>query len=212
MRIPSDPDGTMGEPFSELLRLQTDFYTRLTEETLRYLRRVQGAAAPAVPGTVLMPSTAVELGASGAPGTSIELKLEVENRQRMHCVVTPMLSPMVDSSGVTWFPAAEAAPPSLLLAPAEVATLVIRLPLPGNIPPGAYRGALLLQGFREGAVAVTITVIGDEPAAAASDAIATAIETISTPRPSAKPRRGRKGAEQEEDTPKRSRRTPGRQS
>ena len=208
MRIPIDPDGATGGPFSELLHLQTDFYTRLTEETLRYLRRLQGAAAPAVPGTVLMPGTTVELDASGSPGASIELKLEVENRQRVHCVVTPMLSPMVDISGVTWFPAAEASPSSLLLAPAEVATVIIKLPLPINIPPGAYRGALLLQGFREGAVAVAITVTGGEQTAIAQDSVISATATASTSTPTAKPRQGRKGVEKKKTAPKRSQRTP----
>jgi hypothetical protein len=46
----------------------------------------------------------------------------------------------------------------MLLAPDEVATLTIKIPLPDNLPAGAYRGALLLQGFREGAIAVAIAV------------------------------------------------------
>ncbi len=58
MRISNDSNGAAGSPFSELLHLQTDFYTRLADETLRYLRRLQGAAAPAVPGTVLKPGAA----------------------------------------------------------------------------------------------------------------------------------------------------------
>lgn len=194
MHTPIDSDEKAGGTFSQLLRLQTDFYTRITEETLRYLRSLQGAAAPAVPGTVLMPGAEVELSASGSPGTSIELKLEVKNRQRVHCFVTPMLSPMVDTSGVTWFPAAEASPPSLLLAPTEVTPLLIKIPLPANIPPGAYHGALLLQGIFEGAVAVSVTIAGDEQATAEDlDAAATAPASKSTPK--AKTRRRRKGAE-----------------
>lgn len=158
MRVPIDPEGTSKGPFSELIRLQTEFYSRLADETLRYLHRLQGAAAPAVPGTVLMPDTSLELNASGYPGAPIELTLEIENRQRVHCMVTCMFSPMVDVSGVTWLPSAEVSPPSLLLAPDEVRMLNIQLPLPANIPPGVYHGVLLLQGFHRGAIAVGITV------------------------------------------------------
>jgi hypothetical protein len=168
VRISNDSNGAGSGPFSELLRLQTDFYTRLADETLRYLRRLQGAAAPAVPGTVLKPGTALRLEAAGAPGSSIELHLEVENRQRVHTAVTPLLSPLVDTSGVTWFPAVEATPPALLLSPEEVAQLTVHLPLPATIPAGTYHGALLLQGFREGAVAVIITITGQEATQTAS--------------------------------------------
>lgn len=152
----NDPGEGPSGAFGDLLRLQSDFQARLAEETLRYLRRLQGAAAPAVPGTVLLPEGDVELKASGAPGTAVELRLEVENRQRVHCVVTPMLSPLVAASGVTWFPAASPEPASTLLAPAETRELTIALPLPAELPAGAYRGALILQGFRDGALPVVI--------------------------------------------------------
>jgi len=158
VRIPNEPsDGGMGA-FSELLRLQTEFQTRLAEETLRYLRRLQGVAAPAAPGTVLMPGSTVELRAAGQPGETVEITIEVENRQRVHSVVTPMVSPMASASGTTWFPAVDPSLASLLLAPEEITTLTLRLPLPDNLPIGTYRGALLLQGFREGALAVAIDV------------------------------------------------------
>jgi len=130
----------------------------LAEETLRYLRRLQGASAPATPGTVLMPGSTVELQATGRPGETVVLTLEVENRQRAHSVVTPMLSPMASAYGATWFPAADPSPASLLLAPEEISTLTIRLALPDNLPVSVYRGALLLQGFREGAITVVIDV------------------------------------------------------
>src|SRR5262249_14390809 len=83
---------------------------------------------------------------------TVELGLEVENRQRVHSVVTPMLAPLVEASGVTWFPAAAPEPASLLLPPGEVRALAIELPLPAELPPGTYRGALILQGFRDGGV------------------------------------------------------------
>jgi hypothetical protein len=145
-----------GGPFAELLRLQTEFQARLTEETLRYMRRLQGAAGPSVPGTVVLADAAVRLDAAAAPGESVELRLEVENRQRMHCAVTPALSPLLDSAGATWFPAAETLPPSLLLAPGEVANLTVSVKLPSTLPAGTYRGALLLQGFRDRGVPVSI--------------------------------------------------------
>jgi len=158
MRIANDPSGGSGGSLSDLFRLQSEFYARLAEETMRYLRRLQGAAAPVAPGTVLMPNGAAELRVSGGSGAAVELKLEVENRQRVHSIVTPMLSTLVNASGVTWFPAAEPTPASVLLAPGEVATVSLKLPVPDGLPPGAYRGALLLLGFLEGAINVEVTV------------------------------------------------------
>jgi hypothetical protein len=149
-----------GGIFGELIRLQTEFHTRLAEETLKYLRRLQGTAMPAVPGTVLMPGGASELQASGQAGKVVELKLEVENSQKVYCTLTPMLMPLVGASGVVWFPVAESSPPVSLIAPGEVASLVISLPLPSNLPGGTYKGALLLQGFREATIAVTVVVKG----------------------------------------------------
>lgn len=163
VRIPSDPDKGRST-FGDLLRLQTEFQARLAEETLKYLRSIQGAAAPASPGTVLLTDGDAALEASGAPGASVLLSLEIENRQRVHCVVTPLLSPLVESSGTTWFPAAEPEPASSLLAPGEVRELALRVPLPAALPRGTYRGALILQGFREGGVPVSISV---KPRAAA---------------------------------------------
>lgn len=156
MRLGNDPDDSVSGAFADLLRLQTDFQARLAEETLRYLRRLQGAAAPAAPGTVLVPDGEVELRGGAAPGASVELRLEVENRQRVHCVATPMLAPLVAASGVTWFPAADPDPGSTLLAPDESRELRIAVPLPAELPPGLYRGALVLQGFRDGGVPVAI--------------------------------------------------------
>jgi hypothetical protein len=155
----SNQQGEGGGVFSELLRLQSEFQTRLAEETLNYLRRVQGAAAPASPGTVLVPQEDATVAAAGSPGSTVQLQLEIENRQRMHCVVTPMLSPLVSSDGVTWFPAASPAP-STLLAPAETRALAVAVSIPAALPPGVYRGALVLQGFGERGVAVAIEATG----------------------------------------------------
>lgn len=156
-RVPNDPQGGPSGALGELLRLQTEFQTRLAEETLRYLRRLQGAAAPAAPGTVLSPGETTEVTGSGLPGTPVELVLEVENRQRVHCVVTPMMTPLVEPSGAVWFPAAEPSPSSMLLAPDEVRTVAVVLSLPADLAPGTYRGALVLQGFRDGGIRVAVT-------------------------------------------------------
>ena len=152
-----------GSAFGELLRLQTEFQARLTEETLNYIRRLQGAAAPTAPGTVVVPQTESALTASASPGSTVELRLRIENRQRVYCVVTPMLSPLVSADGVTWFPDGAPSPPSTLLAPAQIRMLELRVSLPQDLPPGSYRGVLLLHGFGDGAVSVTIDAA--EPAA-----------------------------------------------
>jgi hypothetical protein len=169
VRIPNEPEDDAGRAFGELLRIQTEFHTRLAEEALKYLHRLQGTAMPAAPGTVMMPGEASELRASGRAGARVELRLEVENRQRVHCSLTPMLTPLVGASGVTWFPAVESSPAITLIAPDEVAALVIGLPLPANLPVGAYKGALMLQGFREGAIAINIEVTGDDDDAGGGD-------------------------------------------
>ena len=181
-RIPNDPAGSRAGAFAEVLKLQIEFQARLAEEALRYLRRLQGAGTPAAPGTVLVPDGSVVLQASGAPGGAVSLEVEVENRQRVHCVVTPALTPLVDASGTTWFPAAEPSPASTLVAPGEVKKLSLAVELPADLPPGTYRGALLLQGFREGGLQVTVTV--------------TTPNSVAKPRarrrPAAKPRSPRK--------------------
>jgi hypothetical protein len=161
VRVPNEPEGEAASAFGELLRIQGEFQTRLAEEALKYLHRLQGTAMPAAPGTVMVPGASAGLRAAGRPGESVELRLEVENRQRVHCSLAPTLTPLVSASGTTWFPAAEPSPVITLVAPGEVAPVLIRLPLPSNLPAGTYNGALVLQGFREGAVAVTV-VVGDE--------------------------------------------------
>jgi hypothetical protein len=156
LRVTNETERNVGVAFAELLRLQTEFQTRLTEETLNHLRRIQAAAMPVVPATVAMPGGDSELRAIGSPGTTVDLTLELDNRQRVHCVVTPMLSPLVAASGVTWFPSTDAR--ILLLAPDEVVQTKIPVELPDELPPGVYRGALLLHGFHAGAIGVAIDV------------------------------------------------------
>jgi hypothetical protein len=159
LRIANQPEAGTGSQFSELLKLQSEFQNRIAEETLRYLRRLQGAAAPASPGTVVVPEKERELYSAGSPGDAIETVLEIENRQRVHCMVTPSLSPQVGNSGITWFPDAEISPAAVLLAPDEVAVLRISVTVPANIPAGSYRGALLLQGLSNGAIGFAVDVV-----------------------------------------------------
>ena len=175
MRVTNETGRDIGAAFAELLRLQTEFQTRLTEETLNHLRRLQGATMPVAPATVLMPGGDSELRATGGSGATTELKLELENRQRVHCVVTPMLSPLVEPSGVTWFPST--APSVLLIAPDEIAQANITLELPAEIPAGVYRGALLLHGFHAGAVAVVVEVTKKASASGAAKKNARAART-----------------------------------
>jgi hypothetical protein len=160
MRVPNDPAGSPGNALSELVRLQTEFQARLAEETISYLRRLQGAAAPASPGTVVMPDGDEAVQATAQPGGSAQLELEIENRQRVHCMVTPALGQLVAPSGVTWMPAAESTPPSLLVAPEQVATIALAVAVPQELPPDTYRGALVLQGFRQGGIPVAVMVEG----------------------------------------------------
>ena len=158
VRVPNDPAGSPGNPLSELVRLQTEFQARLAEETIAYLRRLQGAAAPAAPGTVVMPDGEGVLQATATPGGTAALEFEIENRQRVHCMVTPALGQLVAPSGVTWMPAVEATPPSLLVAPEQVVKLALAVAVPAELPPDTYRGMLVLQGFRQNGIPVAVTV------------------------------------------------------
>lgn len=159
MRVSNEPGGPTGA-FAEMFRLQADFQARLAEETLRYLRRLQGAVVPASPGTVVVPSAETGLHAAGAPGASAVLAVEIENLQRVHCMVTPQLTPLVSAAGVTWFPSVETATASRLVAPNTVEQLAISIAVPAELPPDEYRGALLLQGFRSNSLPVVIEVGG----------------------------------------------------
>lgn len=147
-----------GGPLAEFLRLQTDFQARLADETLRYLRHLQGVVAPSSPGTFAVPSDDLQLSAAAPAGSAARLTLEVENRQRAHCLIAPHLSPLVSASGATWFPEVTQGAASRLLAPGAVANLEIEIAVPASLPPDTYRGALMLQGFRDGVLPVTIHV------------------------------------------------------
>jgi hypothetical protein len=144
------------------LRLQSEFQAKLADETLRYLRSIRGLFGPATPGTFIDADPATIVRGSSVPGGTVELTLEVENRQAVHCVVTPALSSLCSESGTTWFPDTADTSAPTLVAPGEQAELALRVPVPGNLPAGTYRGALFLQGMRWQGVPVMATIRGQE--------------------------------------------------
>src|SRR2546421_7777319 len=103
MRVSNDSEPS-GGAFSDLLRLQAEFQTRLADETLRYLRRLQAVFEPHAPGTVVQPQGEVTLVGVVRPGSSAVLSVEVENRQRVYATVAASLTPLVSDTGTTWFP------------------------------------------------------------------------------------------------------------
>jgi len=154
--VTNDPPGG-GGAFGEFLQVQADFQARMAEETMRYLRRLQGVLEPHSPGTVVRPGTE-GLSASGVPGGTAELTLQVENCQRVHTTLTPGLTPLVAADGTTWFPDADIRPATRLIAPDEVAEVRIELAVPEELPPALYQGVMVLQGFRASDVPVAIEV------------------------------------------------------
>jgi hypothetical protein len=172
MPLANDPAASGGgSAFADLLRLQTDFQARLADETFRYLRRLHGTLGPGAPGTVARPTKGLALRAEAPPGGRATLRVELENLQRVHCVVAPHLTALLGAGGVTWIPAADPPLGSRLVAPDAVDTIELTLHVPAELPRGRYRGSLLLAGFTDGAVPVEIVVSpaeseGGEPAAA----------------------------------------------
>lgn len=147
--------GEQEAPFSELVRLQMDFQTRLAEETLRYLRRVQASALPTTPSTVVRAQTG-RPAVPGKAGDSVVIREQLENRQRVHAIVTAMLTPLVSGNGTTWFALSE--PVTLIVPPGERSTLELNVTIPPELPPGTYRGVLALTGLEDGALPVAVQV------------------------------------------------------
>jgi hypothetical protein len=145
-------------PFADWMRVQMNFQARLMDETFRYLRQLQGVAAPVTPGTVLLPERGTELKATTEPGADFEVALEVRNQQRVHAVAAPTLDPLVSSSGTTWYPEASFTPGFALLAPDESLTVVVRVSVPSLVPADTYVGALSLRGFRQTAFRLIVEV------------------------------------------------------
>ena len=145
--------------WGSLLRLQSEYQARLTEETLRYLRGLQAAFSPRTPGTVVQAS-GLRLSGSGPPGGSVRLDIQVENRQRVHTPVSPSVTPLVGDDGSTWYPIAELEPDAMIIGPGESRDLSIVVQLPAELPAGVFRGSLVLRGFLVEGVPVDITVEG----------------------------------------------------
>lgn len=158
-------DPKPSESLSEWLRLQQDFTARLTDETLRYLRRLQGALAPITPGTVLLPENGSNLDARASPGGSFELTVDIHNYQRVHSVAAPSLDPLVSASGTTWYPAADFTPEFSLVPPDESVKFVVRVSVPETLPSATYVGALTFRGFRQSAFRISVNVANAKTAA-----------------------------------------------
>jgi hypothetical protein len=157
MRVTNESEGS-GGAFAELVRLQTDFQARLADETLRYLRRLQGLSGPSAPGTVIAAAKGLEVKAQGQEGGSVAVTLEVQNMQPVYCVVLPQLTPLVSQSGTIWLPVTDSGSGSMLVAPGAVVAIAFSIGVPDTLTAGTYRGALILQGFREGAIPLTIEI------------------------------------------------------
>lgn len=153
-----------GGTFAELIRLQTDFQAKLADETLRYLRKLQGMAGPSAAGTVIGAAGDVQVKASGRLGGTAVVALELENMQQVYCVVLPQLTPLVSQSGTIWLPVVDTGGGSLLVAPGAVAQITLTILVPENLTLETYRGALILQGFRETGIPVTIDIAKAEVA------------------------------------------------
>jgi hypothetical protein len=154
----TEPPHGAGDALTEILRLQTEFQGRMVDETLRYLRRVQGMFEPHSPGTVLRPDTPDTLAVTVPLGGRASVQLDVENRQRVHTALAAVLTPLVGDDGTTWFVDADARPAFRLLAPAEQARVTVRLRVPEDVPPGLYRGLVTLRGLHPAGVPLEVTV------------------------------------------------------
>lgn len=144
--------------FEELIRLQSTFQENLSQATMNYLRQIQGMVGPVTPGTVVERRQGAGLALALEPGGAARTSFTVENRQRVHAMITPMLTPLVSAEGATWFAEAELAPATALLATDEVGTFALALTAPESMPVGVYRGAILLYGCANGVMPLEITV------------------------------------------------------
>ncbi|GEM_PF-6126227 len=144
--------------FKEMLNLQSEYQMRVSDESLRYLRRLQGIAAPATPGTVVIPKKGTLLSGSGSFGKPIEINLEIENIQKSYSYILPMLTPLISPSGVTWYAIADYLPANLLIPPNSSKSLRVILDVPSDLPSDVYHGSLTLEGFLKGALPVAVTI------------------------------------------------------
>ena len=162
MRLTNE-DGPDSGPFANLIQMQAEFQSRLADESLRYLRRIQGVFEPYAPGTVVQPDADATLIGEVHVGDSVSLRVDVENRQRVHAVVTASVTPLLAETGATWFPSIEAKPSFAFVPPEETLALSITVSAPAELPPGRYRGLLVLRGFGAGGLPIVLDVLGDPP-------------------------------------------------
>lgn len=153
-----DPGSTPSSPFEELMKLQSAFQQSLSQATMQYLRQLQGIVGPVTPGTVVQQVEGATIDVKMKPGGQAKASVNVENRQRVHSMVTPMITPLVSDTGATWFAQAAFTPPTALLATDEVLEFSLVLDTPPDMPVGVYRGAVLIYGCGEGVVPLEVTV------------------------------------------------------
>ncbi len=163
VRILSEPDDRGAASGSELLGLQREFQARLADETLRYMRSLNGLLGPSSPGTVLRSRDNLVIEGSAPPGDVLTLEVDIENGQEVHTFATPMLTSLSSADGTTWFPESIVTPPAALIAPGAVTGIDVRVLVPSDLPHGVYRGGLLLLGIRNGLVAVAVTIGAERP-------------------------------------------------
>ncbi|MDP5220447.1 hypothetical protein Q5Y75_24995 [Ruegeria sp. 2205SS24-7] len=162
-----DPGTVPSSPFEELMKLQSAFQQSLSEATMQYLRQLQGIVGPVTPGTVVQQVEGTTIDLKMIPGGQAKAVVNVENRQRVHSMVTPMITPLVSDTGATWFAQTAFSPPTALLATDEVLEFALALDAPADMPVGVYRGAVMIYGCSEGVVPLEVTVAKTTRAAAA---------------------------------------------
>lgn len=95
--------------------------------------------------------------AAAAPGGSAELTVRVDNGQRAPTPIRLAVGELVGPGGTTWLPATTGTT-SWLLRPGEVRTITLQLDVPADLPPGTYRGGLLLTGVQDGTTSLRVVV------------------------------------------------------
>jgi hypothetical protein len=168
IRLTGPEPENSAESLRRLLEMQSDFAARLSDETLRYLRNLQGVIGPTAPGTVVLAESGTVLDAEGRPDETVALELEVVNEQVVYGVVAPALSPLVSGQGGTWFPQAAVNPPYQLVEPQGTRRIAVTITVPHDIPPDTYRGMILFPGNPNG-VGVAIRVPHPPPTAPVPD-------------------------------------------
>lgn len=158
--MPHDHDhaNAPSSPFEELVKLQSAFQQSLSQATMNYLRQLQGIVGPVTPGTVVQQVDGATIELTLKPGAQAKAKVHVENRQRVHSMVTPMITPLVSDTGATWFAQTGFTPPTALLATDETMDFALDLSAPKEMPVGVYRGAVMIYGCTDGVVPLEVTV------------------------------------------------------